>query len=120
MLYQKGYERRAVIDLLRFIDWVMVLPAELSEEVEEELRAFEEEQKMPYVTSWEKKATEKGLEQGIPKGESRLLRLQLARRYGALPRWIDERLDKATTEELERWGERFVDATSPEEVFGDS
>jgi len=102
----------------------MTLPPELSREFEDELRAFEEEQKMPYVTSWEKKATEKGLEQGleqgIPKGESRLLRLLLTRRYGALPGWIEERLDKATIEELERWGERFVDAKSLEEVFGDS
>jgi len=32
-LYRRGFEKQDVINLYRFIDWIMVLPAELEKEV---------------------------------------------------------------------------------------
>lgn len=47
-----------------------------------------------------------------------MLRRLLVRRFGALPAWVDERLARASTEQLETWGERMLDAVSLTEVLG--
>lgn len=60
LLYQRGYTREMVIQLFRLIDWMMILPAELKEKFNTELNNFEEEQKMPYITSIELSGMEKG------------------------------------------------------------
>jgi len=64
-LYSRGYERQDVLELLRFIDWVLVLPIELEENFQAEIARFEEEQQMTYVTTWERRGLEQGLEQSI-------------------------------------------------------
>lgn len=67
-LYEKGYQREEVIHLFGFIDWVMNLPAELEQEFQQQLSQYEEQRRMPYITSIERSATEKGLEQGRQQG----------------------------------------------------
>ncbi|HCF25771.1 MAG TPA: cytosolic protein [Cyanobacteria bacterium UBA11049] len=62
-LYERGYEREDVINLFGFIDWVMSLPEELEQEFWREVRDFEEEQLMPYITSVERIGIQKGIEQ---------------------------------------------------------
>jgi Putative transposase, YhgA-like len=62
-LYQKGYARKDVINLFRFIDWVMSLPEALEQEFWQELCNFQEEQRMPYITSVERIGFQRGLEQ---------------------------------------------------------
>ena len=52
-----------------------------------------------------------GKREGILEGEARLLHRLLERRFGCLPAWAEERLVKATEEDLVRWGERTLDAT---------
>ncbi len=44
-LYRRGFSRQEIIDLYRFIDWVLSLPPELDERFWEELSAFEENQR---------------------------------------------------------------------------
>jgi hypothetical protein len=56
-LYERGYDREDILELFRFIDWVMALPSELEKQFDDELSAFEEERQMPYVTSVERRAT---------------------------------------------------------------
>ena len=88
---------------------------------------------MPYVSSAERFGIEKGLQKGIKKGfktgiaqgarmgrqegEATLLHRQLARRFGSLPEWVDERLRRASIDELETWGDRVLDATQLADVF---
>ena len=50
-LYDQGRDRRYVIDLFRFIDWIMRLPDGLDKGLWEEISRIEEERSMPYVTS---------------------------------------------------------------------
>ncbi|MEW6220415.1 MAG: cytosolic protein [Thermodesulfobacteriota bacterium] len=67
-LYRKGYERQQVIDLFRFIDWLLALPEELEEGFLRQVAAIEEETAMPYVTSVERIGIRKGLAQGLEQG----------------------------------------------------
>ncbi len=136
-LYQGGYERQDVLDLLWFIDWLLALPPELEVECDREIERFEAETKMRYVTTWERKGVEKGIQQGVEKGiqqgvekgiqqgvekgilrgEASLLRRQLTRRFDALPAWAEQRLEQASRTELEAWAERVLDALTLEDVF---
>lgn len=63
-LYEQGYERQDVLNLFQFIDWVMSLPEELEQEFQQQLSQYEEERRMPYITSVERIGRQKGLEQG--------------------------------------------------------
>ena len=77
---------------------------------------------MPYVTSIERMGIEKGRQQGrqegIQQGEMSLLMRLLVRRFGALPSWAEQRLEQASLEDLERWADRVLDASTLAEVFG--
>jgi hypothetical protein len=42
-LYEKGYARQEVLNLFRFIDWIMILPKAAEHSFWQELQSFEEE-----------------------------------------------------------------------------
>lgn len=67
-LYEQGYEREDVLNLFQFIDWVMSLSSELEQEFWQEVIQYEEERRMPYITSVERIGIQKGIEQGRFKG----------------------------------------------------
>jgi len=49
-LYERGFERKDVEKLFRLIDWFMVLPAEMENEVWREVEQFEQEMQMRPLT----------------------------------------------------------------------
>jgi predicted transposase/invertase (TIGR01784 family) len=63
-LYEAGYERQDILNLYRFIDWLMRLPTDLEYQFKEQLDQYEQERQMPYITSIEKMGIEKGREEG--------------------------------------------------------
>ncbi len=65
MLYHKGYTKEGILELFRFIDWLLVLPEELEDGFSEALRQYEEDIKMPYLTSIERRGIQQGIQQGI-------------------------------------------------------
>ncbi|HYV37035.1 MAG TPA: Rpn family recombination-promoting nuclease/putative transposase [Gemmataceae bacterium] len=67
-LYDRGLEKREIQQLFRLIDWIMTLPDEWEQGFREEIDRFEEELKMPYVTSVERLAKQEGLQEGRQKG----------------------------------------------------
>ncbi len=67
-LHDRKWEAEDVRHRVRFIDWLLDLPEELERLVTQELSQFEQERKMPFVTSFERVGMEKGLEQGLEKG----------------------------------------------------
>jgi Essential protein Yae1, N terminal/Putative transposase, YhgA-like len=85
-LYEKGYQRQDIINLFYFIDWMMTLPAELEQQFLQAVANYEEEQKMPYVSSVERLGIQKGLEQGRQEGlqEGRQEGLQEGRQEGRI------------------------------------
>jgi hypothetical protein len=88
-LYERGYNQEEILTLFRFIDWLLVLPAALEQEFWHELRQFEEDKHMPYVTSVERRGFEQGLQQGLQQGqlqEAREMLLEaVATRFGEVP-----------------------------------
>ncbi len=53
-LYERGYGRNQILELFRLIEWMMVLPEELERNFRTELRRYEEEKRMPYITGFER------------------------------------------------------------------
>ncbi|MBN2373818.1 hypothetical protein JXL19_08525 [bacterium] len=68
-LYGKGYKKEDILLLYKFIDWLIFLPDKENERFHEEVTRYEEEKKMPYITTAEKIGVEKGEKIGIEKGE---------------------------------------------------
>ena len=64
-LYEQGYQREDIINLFKFIDWLMSLPTELEQEFQQELNQYEEEKRMPYITSVERMGMEKGMRESV-------------------------------------------------------
>jgi len=64
-LYEKGFSEQDILSIYRLIDWLMMLPEDLTKRFTENLITYEEEKKMPYVTSAERIGMEKGLEKGL-------------------------------------------------------
>jgi flagellar biosynthesis/type III secretory pathway protein FliH len=63
-----------VRQLFRLIDWLMELPIQLQQGFREEIFQWEEERRMPYVTSIERLAKAEGLEEGRQEGRQEALR----------------------------------------------
>ncbi len=74
-LYRRGWTRQDIINLYRFIDWIMRLPEDLEKLYHEELVKFEEEVKMQYVTTAERIGIEKGGKEKAKKTARNLLSL---------------------------------------------
>jgi Domain of unknown function (DUF4351) len=104
-LYELGYGRSDVLNLFKFIDWVMVLPEGRKQAFWEELKIYEEERQMPYVTSIEKIGYDRGLqdgeETGVEKGRRSLILLQLIQKTGALSEPLTDRVNRLSAEQLQ-------------------
>ena len=67
-LYEKGYNKKEVQNLFKFIDWVISLSEEYENKIAEEVLKLEEVKKMPYVSTLEKLAEERGKKEGEKRG----------------------------------------------------
>ncbi|MBF0628247.1 MAG: DUF4351 domain-containing protein [Magnetococcales bacterium] len=141
MLYGRGFSRQQIVDLFRFIDWLLNLPEELDNQFWVHLSNFEENKKMPYITSVERIGHKRGLEEGMLAGmqlgkeegiqigeqigeqkgrqeeAASMLLKQMRRKFGQTPDWVSERVTTANLEQIEGWSDNFVFANSVDEVF---
>jgi len=85
MLYQRGYAKQDILELFRFIDWLLVLPEELETDFARSVIEYEEAMKMPYVTSVEKIGIKKGLQKGELNASREAVLEILRLRFGELP-----------------------------------
>jgi len=123
-LYERGYDRERVVDLFRFIDWLMVLPEAAEAEVWREIERLEEEGQMPYITSVERIGVERGKQEGRLEGkqEGRLegkqamLRRQAHARFGALPDAVEAKIAAADEATLDAMADRVIVAATVEDL----
>ena len=64
------------------------------------------------------KGRAEGQAKGIIKGEAAILKRQLEKRFGKLPKWAVTRLQKANSDQLEEWSLRVLEASKLKDVFG--
>lgn len=83
-LYERGYSREDVVQLFRFIDWIMVLPKELAASFKQVARSYEEASRMRYVTSIERLAKEEGI---VETNRGHVIQI-LQTRFGEVPSFI--------------------------------
>ncbi len=103
-LYERGYARQDVLELFRFIDWLLQLPEELEQQLQHTITSYEEEQKMTYITSVErmseKKGWQRGLQQGVQQGLRQSIVAALRVRFGEPSESLAPQLKKL--EEVEK------------------
>lgn len=63
---------------------------------------------------------EKGLEKGLQQGEKMILQRLLVRRFGELPLSVQQQLQQASAEQVERWADRLFDANTLDAIFTDA
>jgi len=109
-LLTKGWQGDAIRGLFRFMDFVLALPSRLDRKLEEEVRIeVGGGEAVRYVDYFERKYTNLG--------RLETLRDMLRVRFGDLPPWADERLNKADTDHLQRWTSAFVTETTLEDIL---
>jgi hypothetical protein len=123
-LHESGYNKTDVLNLFNFVDWVLGLPRALEIEFWRELQAYEEERKVPYITSVERIGYDRGLQDGEERGEEKgaqrqarsLLLKQLAHKVGSVPDSSLDRINTLTIDQLELLGEALLDFGSIEDL----
>lgn len=93
-LYQRGYQRQDILELYRLIDWMMTLPEPIQQGFQTEIRRFEEENQMSFVTYIERQAHQEGLEQGAIRKSRELILKILNLRFASLPEELGNRLEQ--------------------------
>lgn len=99
-LYEAGYSRREVVNPFKFIDWVMILPEGVKQAFWVELKAYEEERRVPYITSVE--------EIGFERGQRSLILRLITRKVGEILDAARSHIDTLAIAQLEALGEALL------------
>ena len=77
-LYERGWAADEVRHLFRVIDWMMNLPKPLEVDFWHQIKQYEEEKHMPFMTTPERIGREEGRTEGLSKGIEVALELKFA------------------------------------------
>jgi hypothetical protein len=69
-LYERGYRKRDIMGLYKFMDWILRLPRGLERELQDRQRSLEGKTSMPYVSSIERFAKAEGKKEGKVEGKA--------------------------------------------------
>jgi hypothetical protein len=108
-LYDRNWKAKDIRRLFRLIDWIMTLPQQLEREFRQSVYDFEQEKRMPYVTSIERLAKEEGREEGFKDGLRESIAMLLESRFGEAGRKLGRKVRSIRDLELLR--------ALPEKVF---
>ena len=97
-----------MLNLFRFLDWLLKLPKGLEAEFWQELSTYEEERRMPYVTSVERI----GIEKGKTEGQRSFALHLLNHKFGELPDRTITQIDALSTRRIKQLGEALLDFSS--------
>ncbi len=108
-LYERGYEREDVLELFRFIDWLLVLPEEMTKSFRQRIEEIEQESKMKYKTSIERLARQEALRE--------VILAQFEEKFGPPDGPIRRLVEKASQEQILVWAKKILTASSQDEIF---
>lgn len=81
------------------------------------MQATRTERVKTWTEKWKQQGLQQGRQEGRQEGEAKVLHRLLSRRFGALPAWVDQRLEQANEVDLEYWTDRVLDAQALDDVF---
>jgi len=124
LLYKKGYKKEDILNIYRFLDWVMVLPENIASQFHDEIIKYEEEQKMPFITTAERIGIGKGKEIGIGKGKEigreeeakSLVVRQLNKKFKYLDEATTKQIEELALTEIEILSDDLLDMTALEDL----
>jgi hypothetical protein len=116
-LYTRGYEREDVLELFRFLDWLLVLPEEMTKSFHQRIEELEQESKMKYVTSIERLGRKEGRQEGRQEALREIVLAQFEEKFGPPDVPIRRRVEEASREEILSWAKKILTASSQDEVF---
>ncbi len=112
-LYAQGHSREEIIRLYCFIDWLLRLPEALEATTWQQIRAFEEEQQMAYITTAERIGRSMGLTEGRAEG----LREAITTRFGTASETLLPRVQQiAEPETLHTLFNQLLTSTTLDDV----
>jgi hypothetical protein len=115
-LYDRGLQRQEIQNLYRFIDWVMILPEGLEKSFWQELKTFEEERKVTYVTTGERIGYAQGAQEGRREEAQALVLRQLTRRIGNVDSEVRSQIQALPLTQLEALSESLLDFSQPNDL----
>ncbi|KAF0250134.1 MAG: hypothetical protein FD167_462 [bacterium] len=124
MLYDRNYSKQEIIELFRFIDWIMKLPEILEDKLTTEITEYGEEKYMPYITYVERRGIQQGrqeglqegLQQGLQQGELMVVNRLLNRKLGKMDKQIIEEIEKLSITKLQELAEATLDFNNISEL----
>ncbi|MGE4335625.1 MAG: hypothetical protein AB7E55_06590 [Pigmentiphaga sp.] len=119
-LLASGYSRGDVVSLLRLVDWLLTLPADLEAPYVQALGQLQKETAMTFVTSYERVAMRKGEARGIEIGKQQALQDLIEIKFGSVPDSIVKRIQQADSEQIQRWMRRTLNSQSVAELFAET
>ncbi|MCW5559110.1 MAG: transposase [Verrucomicrobiae bacterium] len=116
-LYERGWEKKDVLEMYRLMDWMLRLPAEEERVLQEQVLDLEKEKRMPYISSAErfgiKKGLKEGRQEGLLTGAREAVLDVLEARFGEVPLEIQEVISgQVTLSTLRRWHRQAVTLTT--------
>lgn len=84
-MYERGYDRKQIVDLLKVIDLMMTLPPPLQLSFEQQLTTYQEEKKMPLLINIERRGIETGKEIGAKETRKQDMIKVLQNRFDHVP-----------------------------------
>ncbi len=104
-LYDHGWTKNDIMNLYRFIDWVMTLTPHFELQYHKALEEIEEELKVEYITTAERI------------GEIKILLYQLQHKFKTIPEKYRAQMEKANAETLLKLSGRVLECQTIDEVF---
>lgn len=125
MLFEKGWDKRKILDLYKFLDGLLALPQDLKLEYNDRVKKIEKERKVSYITTAEwvglrqgrKEGRKEGRQEGRQEGKSSLLLSLLETKFKVVPNMYQELIYRADESRLIYWSKRVLFAESIEDVF---
>lgn len=112
LLLERGYDKKDILELFRFIDWLITLPEDQEIAFKDEVLRIMEEKNMPYVTSIERLARKEGEEKGRVISRKETLLDLIEGRFHEVPEDIALKIN--TLENIEQLKDLFKQALSCE------
>ena len=95
-LYKRGYSRQDILEIFGILDRMMRLPEPLELTLRDELRKFEEENQMPYISSIGRIERLEGIQQGQHEKAKNLIQSLLKSRFGVLDEELSSIIEPLT------------------------